>query len=152
LPDAEGDVGAIVRSDAGRFFVDRATAVDRGFALTPTTARSVARICNELDGLPLALGLAAARVEHMAPREIADGLSRRGRLSGPSSDSAVPQHRSVRASLDWSYGLLTEEASTRRSSSRSMTTPRRFAIVTWRGLLRTLLRPTNCCSSRAGRP
>lgn len=109
LPDAEGDVGAIVRSDAGRFFVDRATTADRGFALTPTTARSVARICVELDGLPLAIGLAAARVKHMAPSEIADGLSRRGRLSGPPSESAVPQHRSIRASLDWSYALLTEE-------------------------------------------
>jgi predicted ATPase/DNA-binding CsgD family transcriptional regulator len=109
LPDAEGDVGAIVRSDAGRFFVDRAATVNRGFALTPAAARAIARICAELDGLPLALGLAAARVEHMTPREIADGLARRGRLSGPSSDSSVPQHRSVRASLDWSYGLLTEE-------------------------------------------
>lgn len=109
LPDAEGDVGAIVRSDAGRFFVDRATTVNREFALTPASARAIARICLELDGLPLALELAAARVEQVAPREIADGLAQRGRLSGPSVDSSVPQHRSVRASLDWSYELLTEE-------------------------------------------
>jgi predicted ATPase/DNA-binding CsgD family transcriptional regulator/tetratricopeptide (TPR) repeat protein len=108
LPEAGGDVAAVVRSDAGRFFVDRAAAADPSFALTPSTARSVVRICRQLDGLPLALGLAAARVETLAPGEIADGLSRRGRLSGAPDGSLLPQHRSVRASLAWSYALLAE--------------------------------------------
>jgi predicted ATPase/DNA-binding CsgD family transcriptional regulator len=108
LPEAGGDVAAVVRSDAGRFFVDRAAAADPSFALTPSTARAVVRICRQLDGLPLALGLAAARVESLTPSEIADGLSRRGRLAGAPDGSALPQHRSVRASLDWSYELLNE--------------------------------------------
>jgi predicted ATPase/DNA-binding CsgD family transcriptional regulator len=108
LPQAGGDVAAVVRSDAGRFFVDRAAAADPSFALTPSTARAVVRICHQLDGLPLALGLAAARVQGLSPGEIADGLSRRGRLAGPHDESALPQHRSLRASLDWSYGLLDE--------------------------------------------
>jgi predicted ATPase/DNA-binding CsgD family transcriptional regulator len=106
LPEAGGDVAAVVRSDAGRFFVDRAAAAEPSFALTPSTARAVVRICHELDGLPLALELAAARAQSLSPDEIAEGLARRGRLAGPDSDDTLPQHRSVRASLDWSYGLL----------------------------------------------
>src|ERR1019366_6866338 len=108
LPEASVDVAAVVRSDAGRFFVDRAAAADRNFALTPSTARSVVRICHQLDGLPLALGLAAARVGNLSAGEIADGLSRHGRLTVGLDESALPQHRSVRASLDWSYDLLDE--------------------------------------------
>ena len=106
LPEAGGDVAAVVRSDAGRLFVDRAATADPSFALTPSTAREVIRICRELDGLPLALSLAAARAEHLSLAEIAEGLVRRGRLAGTEVDDALPQHRSVRASLDWSYGLL----------------------------------------------
>ena len=106
LPEPGGDVAAVVRSDAGRFFVDRAASADPSFGLTPSTAPAVIRICHQLDGLPLALALAAARVEHLSPGEIAEGLARRGRLAGGHVDSALPQHRSVRASLDWSYGLL----------------------------------------------
>jgi len=108
LPQAGGDVAAVVRSEAGRFFVDRAAAADPSFGLTPSTARAVVRICHQLDGLPLALGLAAARVASLSPGEIADGLSRHGRLAGALDESALPQHRSVRASLDWSYALLDE--------------------------------------------
>lgn len=108
LPEPGGDVAAVVRSDAGRLFVDRAVSADASFGLTPSTARAVIRICHELDGLPLALALAAARVEHLSPGEIAEGLVRRGRLAGADVDDAVAQHRSVRASLDWSYGLLDE--------------------------------------------
>jgi predicted ATPase/DNA-binding CsgD family transcriptional regulator len=103
-----GAVAAVVRSEAGCFFVDRAAVGDPSFALTPSTARAVVRICHELDGLPLALGLAAARVGDLTPGEIADGLSRRGRLEGGYEENELPQHRSVRASLDWSYGLLDE--------------------------------------------
>jgi predicted ATPase/DNA-binding CsgD family transcriptional regulator len=106
LPEAGGDVAAVVRSDAGRLFVDRAVSADPSFGLTPSSARAVFRICHELDGLPLALALAAARVEHLSPGEIAEGLVRRGRLAGGDVDDELPQHQSVRASLDWSYGLL----------------------------------------------
>ena len=79
LPDPGGGVGAVVRSDAARLFVDRAAAADAGFALTPAVARAVARICHQLDGLPLALCLAAARVGAVSVSEVAEGLTRRGR-------------------------------------------------------------------------
>jgi predicted ATPase/DNA-binding CsgD family transcriptional regulator len=106
LPEVGDGVGAVVRSDAGRLFVDRAVAVDAEFALTPAAARAVARICHELDGLPLALCLAAARVDMLTASEIADGLAARGRLDGAPSRGDADRHRSVRASLDWSYALL----------------------------------------------
>lgn len=108
LPGLSGGVASVVCSDAGRFFVDRAATVDPGFALTPSTAPAVVRICKELDGLPLALQLAAARVKDMSVLEIADGLSRRGRLGGTLGQATAPQHRSIRASLDWSFDLLGE--------------------------------------------
>ncbi|MGO9247157.1 MAG: helix-turn-helix transcriptional regulator [Solirubrobacteraceae bacterium] len=107
LPDANGGVGAVVRSDAGRLFVDHAERIDPAFALMPTAAQAVARICRELDGLPLALGLAAARLDTLSVQEIADGLSAGGRLTA-SGDDELSRHNSLRASLDWSYGLLDE--------------------------------------------
>ena len=106
LPEPGGGIGAVVRSDAGRLFVDRAAAADAGFALTPAVARAVARICHQLDGLPLALCLAAARVGALSVSEVADGLMRRGRLDTIAADGGSPHHRSVRASFDWSYQLL----------------------------------------------
>lgn len=108
LPDPAGDVAAVVRSDAGRLFVDRAATSDPGFELTASAARAVARICHELDGLPLAVCLAAARVGTVSLGEIADGLARRGRLWGEATDGRLGRHRSMRASLDWSWQLLDE--------------------------------------------
>ncbi len=108
LPDVDGGVGAVVRSDAGRLFVSHAERIDQAFALTPTVAQAVARVCRELDGLPLALGLAAARLDALSVEEIADGLSRGGRLSAASGEDELCQHTSLRASLDWSCGLLDE--------------------------------------------
>jgi predicted ATPase/DNA-binding CsgD family transcriptional regulator len=106
LPEPGGGVGAVVRSDAGRLFVDRAAAADAGFALTPAAARAVARICHQLDGLPLALCLAAARVGALSVSEVAEGLTRRGRLETIAADRVSPHQHSVRASFDWSYQLL----------------------------------------------
>jgi predicted ATPase/DNA-binding CsgD family transcriptional regulator len=106
-PDDDG-VGAIVRSDAGRMFVERAARRDPAFALTPRTARAVVRICRELDGLPLALELAAARLDTLSVEQIARELGGQGRLSTAGSVAERPRHSSLRASLDWSYRLLDE--------------------------------------------
>jgi predicted ATPase/DNA-binding CsgD family transcriptional regulator len=130
LPEADGGLGALVRSEAGRLFIDRASRVNPGFTLAPSSARAVARICRGLDGLPLALVLAAARLDTLSAEEIARGLSRRGRLSAGTralppepavGEEELSQHRSVRASLDWSYQLLdeSEQAMMRRLSAFS---------------------------------
>ncbi|MGO9763863.1 MAG: helix-turn-helix transcriptional regulator [Solirubrobacteraceae bacterium] len=104
LPDAD-DLAAVVRSDAGRLFIERASSSVPAFALTPASARSIARICRELDGLPLALSLAAGQLRTRSVEEVADDLGRTGRLAAASEDELSP-HRSVRASLEWSYQLL----------------------------------------------
>jgi predicted ATPase/DNA-binding CsgD family transcriptional regulator len=106
LPAADGGVGGVVCSDAGRLFVERAARSNPGFALTPSSARAVAQICRELDGLPLAIRLAAGRVGSLSVKEIADGLSPGGRLCVAVGEDELSQHGSLRASLDWSYRLL----------------------------------------------
>jgi predicted ATPase/DNA-binding CsgD family transcriptional regulator len=117
LPEPDDDgVGAIVRSDAGRMLVDRAVHRDAAFALTPRTARAVVSICRQLDGLPLALELAAARLDTLDAEEIARELGGQGRLATAGSAAEPSRHSSLRASLDWSYRLLdeTERALIRR--------------------------------------
>jgi len=108
LPDPGGGISALVRSDAARLFVERAAVRNPAFALTPTVASAVAEICCELDGLPLALVLAAGRIDALSVQQIARGLSRRGRLATAVGEDALSQHQSMRASLDWSYRLLEE--------------------------------------------
>jgi predicted ATPase/DNA-binding CsgD family transcriptional regulator len=109
LPEDDGGVAAIICSDAARLFVDRVSRRNREFALTPTVAASIAEICRALDGLPLAVELAAARAEDLSLQEIARGLSRFGRLAAAGGgEERPPRHRSLRASLDWSYRLLDE--------------------------------------------
>lgn len=108
LPDSAGEIGSVVRSDAGRLFVERAAAYDPGFVLTAASAQAVMSICRELDGLPLGIILAAARLKELSVTEVADGLARAGRLSGAAQEGAPSRHRSLHASLDWSYELLGE--------------------------------------------
>jgi predicted ATPase len=94
-------------NDAVRLFVDRAASVRRGFALTSESVLAVAQICRRLDGIPLAIELAAARARMMAPREIADRLDERFRLLTGGNRTAIERHQTLRATVDWSYELLT---------------------------------------------
>jgi predicted ATPase/class 3 adenylate cyclase len=94
--------------DACRLFVDRARAVQPTFALTEQNARSVAQLCHRLDGIPLAIELAAARVRALPVEQIASRLDDRFRLLTGGGRSAVARHQTLRATIDWSYDLLTE--------------------------------------------
>jgi predicted ATPase len=104
LPD--GDAVDPAAHDAVRLFVDRAAAVRPGFALTPETVPAVAAICRRLDGIPLALELAAARVALLTPGQIAARLDDRFRLLTGGARTALPRQQTLRASLDWSHDLL----------------------------------------------
>ncbi|WP_433278403.1 BTAD domain-containing putative transcriptional regulator [Pseudonocardia xinjiangensis] len=101
-------VEALAPSDAVRLFVDRATAVRPGFALTPDVEEAVVEICRRLDGQPLPIELAAARLRSLAPAEIATRLDDRFRLLTSGSRTALPRHQTLRAVVDWSWDLLTE--------------------------------------------
>jgi tetratricopeptide (TPR) repeat protein len=87
-------------------FVDRARQVRTGFAVTGRNARAVARVCEKLEGLPLALELAAARAGVLTPAQMEHQLSHRLDLLVSQRPDVDPRHRSMRAALDWSFQLL----------------------------------------------
>ena len=89
-----------------RLFVDRATAVLPTFRFSAGNAKAVAEVCVRLDGIPLALELAAARVGVLTPAQIADRLDDRFRLLSGGSRTALPRQQTLRALIDWSYDLL----------------------------------------------
>ena len=99
----------IERFEAVELFVDRACMVHPSFKLTPTNALSVAKICTRLDGIPLALELAAARVRGMGVDQIASRLDQRFRLLTGGSRTAMQRQQTLSATIDWSYNLLTDE-------------------------------------------
>jgi predicted ATPase/class 3 adenylate cyclase len=109
VPTANSDVGELEQADAVRLFVARARDARSGFALTNANAEAVTEICRRLDGIPLALELAAARVGAMTPQEIATRLDQRFRLLTGSSRATVERHQTLRRMIDWSYELLSQE-------------------------------------------
>jgi non-specific serine/threonine protein kinase len=90
-------------------FSDRARASDARFTLDDDNAPFVAEVCRRLDGIPLAIELAAARVRVLKPRELAQMLDKRFRVLTGGDRSALPRHRTMRALIDWSYDLLSEQ-------------------------------------------
>lgn len=104
-------------ADASRLLVERAAAVRPGFRLDQNTAAAVAQICRQLDGMPLAIELAAARVNALEVEQIAGRLDDRFRLLDHGERTALPRHQTLRAVVDWSYELLS--AAERRMFDRA---------------------------------
>ena len=104
-PDA-CSAGAVAASEAARLFEVRARQVRTDFRIATDNAVAVAEICRRLDGIPLAIELAAARVRVLTPAQIAAGLSDRFGLLTGGLRGAPPRQRTLEASLDWSYELL----------------------------------------------
>ena len=100
------------RFEAARLFVDRARAALPAFTLTSQDAPAVVTICHRLDGIPLAIELAAARVSALAPVEIAARLDGHLALLHGGRRTALPRQQTLRGAIDWSYELLTEEERT----------------------------------------
>ena len=109
-PDTRGakSVEALTQYDAVLLFVERAQAALMGFNLTSANASAVARICQQLDGIPLAIELAAARTRVLGVDELAARLKDRFQLLTSGSRTALPRHQTLRALIDWSYDLLSE--------------------------------------------
>jgi predicted ATPase/DNA-binding XRE family transcriptional regulator len=118
LPDLNGhaNVSEVADSPAVAMFVQRAQAVMPSFALNERNAGTVAKICSKLDGLPLAIELAAPRVTLMTPHELLARLDRQLAVLGSGAQDLPPRQRTLRATIDWSYDLLspTEQALLRR--------------------------------------
>jgi predicted ATPase/DNA-binding SARP family transcriptional activator len=103
------EIEELARSEAISLFVERAQAVDRGFSITRKNARAIAEICVSLDGLPLAIELAAARVSVLTPHAILQRLDQRFKLLTGGPKDVDERHRTLRATLDWSYNLLVDD-------------------------------------------
>jgi predicted ATPase/DNA-binding NarL/FixJ family response regulator len=109
-------VPPLAEPEAARLFAERAAAARPGFALTVVNAPAVAEICRRLDGLPLAIELAAARARALTVEQIAARLDDRFTLLNSGGRTALSRHRTLRAALDWSHDQLTaaEQAVLRR--------------------------------------
>jgi len=105
--DAAADPDEAYRYEAVRLFADRAAASLPGFAISRANAAAVVALCRALDGVPLAIELAAARIRTLSVEQIAARLADRFRLLTTGHRTAPPRHRTLRAAMDWSYDLLT---------------------------------------------
>jgi predicted ATPase/class 3 adenylate cyclase len=114
LPEADGQDP----SEAVELFADRARAQDPGFVLNEVTAPLAASVCRRLDGIPLAIELAAARLKSMSLPQVSARLDQRFRLLTGGSRNVMPRQQTLQATVDWSYSLLseTEQAALRRMS------------------------------------
>ncbi len=102
----DDDVELLAHTDAVSLFVERAQRVKANFALTQDNVRAVIEVCRRLDGVPLAIELAAARVIALSPAELASRLDRRFQVLAGGRRGAVERHATLRAAIDWSYELL----------------------------------------------
>jgi predicted ATPase/class 3 adenylate cyclase len=111
LPDLQAlpPLKALTQYDAVRLFIERATAANPAFSVTNDTAPAVAQICHRLDGIPLAIELAAARVKHLRLDTLLARLDDRFRLLTGGSRTALPRQQTLRAAIDWSHDLLAPE-------------------------------------------
>ncbi|MEV0240335.1 LuxR C-terminal-related transcriptional regulator [Streptomyces sp. NPDC050674] len=107
VPDPDGDLSAAEGYPALTLFADRAAAVVPGFRLTAANRASVARLCHRLDGLPLAIELAAVRMRVLDVDQILQRLDDRYRFLTTGSPTALPRHQTLRAAVSWSHDLCT---------------------------------------------
>jgi predicted ATPase/DNA-binding SARP family transcriptional activator len=107
-PEQDASPGEIESSPAVQLLRDRAGAVRRDLAVDAHTLSTMARVCRALDGIPLAIELAAARLRTMSLDQLASRLSDRFRLLTSGSRTALPRHRTLSAVIDWSWELLTD--------------------------------------------
>jgi predicted ATPase/DNA-binding CsgD family transcriptional regulator len=107
-PDGPAAPAELLDYEAVRLFADRAAAVLPGFTLDAENGPAVARVCRALDGIPLAVELAAVRLRSLSPAQILSRLDSRFQLLSGGGPADQPHHRTLQAALEWSYDLLTE--------------------------------------------
>ncbi len=107
VPAGDADVDEVRRAEAVCLFWDRASAAKHDFALTDRNVGAVGVLCRRLDGIPLAIELAAARVRSLSPEDLVSRLDQRFKLLTHGSRAALERHQTLRSTIDWSYDLLT---------------------------------------------
>ena len=112
LPEPKGNIQIIKQAEAVQLFVERANTILPEYALTELNAPSIAQICQRLDGVALAIELAASRVKTLKVDQIAARLDNTFRLLTGGSRTALPRQQTLRGTIDWSYNLLSNEERT----------------------------------------
>jgi non-specific serine/threonine protein kinase len=105
-PGIQAGTADLTSYEAVRLFIERAAAVEPCFVVNDNNARALAEVCRRLDGIPLAIELAAVRVQLLSIQDIAQRLDNCFRLLSVGNRTAAPRHRTLRAAIDWSYDLL----------------------------------------------
>jgi predicted ATPase len=108
-PKAQLSLEQLRDCESARLFIERATQTLPAFKVTKATSPAISQICHRLDGIPLAIELAAARVKVLSVEQIAERLDDRFRLLTGGSRTALPRQQTLRALIDWSYHLLSEQ-------------------------------------------
>ena len=106
-PDAAEPLAQLRENEAVALFIERAAAASGHFELTAANQAAVVGLCRRLDGLPLAIELAAVRTRALGPEQIRDRLTDRFGLLTGGSRAALPRHQTLRTTIEWSYDLLT---------------------------------------------
>ncbi len=106
LPESDASFDDLLEYDAVQLFVDRATAANPSFHFDSVSAEAVLEVCIRLDGMPLAIELAAARLRSLTVQQVAENLDQRFRLLTGGSRTALPRQQTLAAAIDWSYRLL----------------------------------------------
>jgi len=110
LPVANEDlISTLKQSEAIQLFIERAASASPGFTLTPENAVVVTKVCRQLDGIPLAIELAAARLKTLTVEQIYSRLDDRFSLLTTGSRTALPHRQTLKAAIDWSFDLLSEK-------------------------------------------
>jgi predicted ATPase/DNA-binding SARP family transcriptional activator/tetratricopeptide (TPR) repeat protein len=130
LPDVNAPIEQAVERAAVRLFLDRASAVRPGFHIDDHNAESVVSICRQLDGLPLALELAAARLRSMTVGQVAERLHDRFRLLSGGSRTSLPRHQTLGAVVEWSWSLLADPERTLATRLSVFASPATLDAVT----------------------
>ena len=112
LPTGSGDLDALARSEAVALFIERVRLQQQGYAVTAQRAPAIAELCVRLDGIPLALELAAARIAVLPVEKIVERLNDRFTLLTGGARTSLPRHQTLRATITWSYELLSEHTKT----------------------------------------
>jgi len=112
LPDLQQILEKLLDYESVELFEERARLVQENFALTMENASSISQICHRLDGIPLAIELAAARVDMFSTEQIAARLNESFNLLTGGSRTVLPRHQTLRACIDWSWNLLSESEQT----------------------------------------